>query len=66
MSRIERAKLQVVIQVKTVVGEGTDENPVRGVYRFFYPNGDFIGEVEESHLDINDIASSVVFSAKIR
>ena len=46
--KIERAKLETVISIKVVKGDGTPENPVRAMRLYFLPNGTFIGEVDES------------------
>lgn len=46
--KIERAKLEVVISIKVVKGDGTPKNPVRAMRIYFLPNGTFIGEVDES------------------
>lgn len=46
--KIERAKLEVVISIKALKGDGTPENPVRAMRLYFLPNGTFIGEVDES------------------
>lgn len=64
MQKTETAKLQIVIQVKTTIGDGTKEQPFRSVYRFFYPNGTLIGEVDANYLDRNIIAEEVQHDRK--
>lgn len=46
--KIERAKLETVISIKVLKGDGTPKNPVRAMRLYFLPNGTFVGEVDES------------------
>ena len=43
--RLENARTEEVLRVEIVQGEGTQENPCRRVWRFYLPNGRYIGEL---------------------
>ena len=43
---VKKAELIQVIQIEITRGNGTEKNPVRRVYVFFLPKGDYIGEMD--------------------
>lgn len=50
MNGINRARTVQVIEIEKTVGDGTLDNPVRGVKEYWSTKGFKIGEVETSKL----------------
>ena len=43
--RLENASITKALRVTFVQGEGTQENPCRLMWRFYLPDGRYIGEI---------------------
>ncbi len=61
-NRIKRAELIEVIKIKTIIGDGTKENPVREVTQYWEKGGEKIFE-KDNYEDNNFSASKTASSA---
>lgn len=66
MEEIREVGMVNVICIQMVIGDGTQENPARQVYKFYLPSGKEIGVVDADYFSVMVKASSEAFSAKIR
>lgn len=65
--RLENASITKALRVAFVQGEGTQERPCRLMWRFYLPDGRYIGEIPADGQDeIKSAASSAMCSAIIR
>ena len=65
--RLENASITKALRVAFVQGEGTQENPCRLMWRFYLPDGRYIGESSaDGQDDTKSEASSATYSATMR
>lgn len=65
--RLENASITKALRVTFVQGEGTQENPFRLMWRFYLPDGWYIGEISaEGQGAMKSEASSATCSATMR
>lgn len=65
--RLEKASIIKALRVAFVQGEGTQESPCRLMWRFYLPDGRYIGEIPvDGQDDTKSEASSATYSAEIR
>ena len=65
--RLENASITNALRVAFVQGEGAQESPCRLMWRFYLPDGRYIGEIPaDGQDDTKPAASSATYSAEIR
>lgn len=64
MRGIRQVEVVKVIKTNTVIGKGTEEDPVRGVIQYWDMEGHMIAE-EDDHEESRRLASSKASSASI-
>lgn len=66
--RLENASITKALRVTFVQGEGTQESPCRLMWRFYLPDGRYIGEIpaDGQEDDTKSAASSAICSAMMR
>nr|DAS74334.1 MAG TPA: hypothetical protein [Caudoviricetes sp.] len=65
--RLENASITKALRVAFVQGDGTQEHPCRLMWRFYLPDGRYIGEISaNAQDDTKPAASSAMCSAIIR
>ena len=65
--RLENASITKALRVAFVQGDGTKESPCRLMWRFYLPDGRYIGEIPaDGQDDTKPVASSAMFSAMMR
>ena len=66
--RLENASITRALRVTFVQGEGTQERPCRLMWRFYLPDGRYIGEipVDGQEDDTKPAALSAICSAMMR
>ena len=65
--RLENASITKALRVTFVQGDGTKECPCRLMWRFYLPDGRYIGEIPaDGQDDTKPAASSAMCSAIIR
>ena len=65
--RLENASITKALRVAFVQGEGTQESPCRLMWRFYLPDGRYIGEIPaDGQDDTKSEASSATYSATMR
>lgn len=65
--QLESACITKVLRVTFVRGDGTQENPCRLMWRFYLPDGRYVGEIPaDGQVETKSEASSATCSATIR
>ena len=65
--RLENASITKALRVTFVQGEGSQESPCRMMWRFYLPDGRYIGEIpSDGQDDTKSEASSATYSATMR
>lgn len=60
-SSVEYARIIQVIEVKTIIGDGTKENPVRVLFQYWDVKGNMLATYDSLE-DSNSAASSAISS----
>ena len=65
--RLENASITNTLRVAFVQGEGAREHPCRLMWRFYLPDGRYVGEIPaDGQVETKSEASSATCSATIR